>query len=89
MNLPIELILELSSYLPVLGTPPSSSYQPVIADVSSLAALSRVSRRIRHAVAPALFKSIPLSSERHLHALADLPCGLLQYCRLASLASSY
>ena len=74
--LPNELLVEIAFYL----TECSSSNHHV-QSVSSVSALSRVSRRIRNAILPQLFRSIPIAKQAQLHALRHLPPELLRHCR--------
>lgn len=76
LALPDELILEIGSYLVE-----RREEDHAVFSVSSLASLSRVSRRMRNAVLSQLFKWIPIAQECQLHAIQSLPSALLQHAR--------
>jgi len=76
LALPNELLVEIAFYLTEYSTA-----QHHVLSVSSLSALSLVSRRIRHAVLPQLFRAIPVVKQAQLHTLPNLPPHLLRHCR--------
>jgi len=76
LALPNELLVEIAFYLTEYSTT-----QHHVLSVSSLSALSLVSRQIRPAVLPQLFRAIPVVKQAQLHALPNLPPHLLRHCR--------
>lgn len=77
LDLPEELILEIATYV----IDRSRTSDGAIISVSSLAAFSSTSRRIRRALLPLLFRYLPVRHEYQLHALAELAPELLHHCR--------
>ena len=72
MNLPNELLAEITSYIPTRHS--KSGY---VVEIKSLAALSATSRTMCAVATPFLFKEIIITNERQLHALAGTPKRLM------------
>ncbi|KAF9519641.1 hypothetical protein BS47DRAFT_1336729 [Hydnum rufescens UP504] len=76
MNLPVEILSEIARYIPERH----ATYGYVV-ESANIASFSAVSRTMHAVSLPVLFRQIPITSEKQLHALGTIPDYLFPFVR--------